>query len=63
MTICLKTGSDFSTLAKPFALDRWNRGEWAVLWLVFSRRELIAGLNFRANFAVIHQAACFFNGK
>jgi len=63
MTICLKTGSDCPTLAKPFAQDRLSSEEWVALLLLSPGRALITGLNFRASFVVIHQTACFFNGK
>ncbi len=63
MTICLKIGSVFPTLAKPFARLTENRGGENTLFLVTSGRGINQGLNFRASFAIIHQAAYFFNGK
>ena len=63
MTICLKIGSAFPTLAKPFARIPKNRGNRNTLFLVTQGREITPGLNFRASFVIIHQAAYFLNGK
>ena len=63
MTICLKIGSDLPTLAKPFARIPKNRGDMNTLFLITPDRGINLGLNFRASFSVIHQAAYFLNGK